>query len=175
MVSRAGKVNGVIRSNEPLPLTVDDLKKQWFTQILKEPVKDIEVIEIIHGTVSKVSVKLTFPNDTDDSVSIVCVKGGFNRDVRESLLSLYVIYRLDELEAEFYYYLAPKLKIPFPPVLYAGTDTVNGQGIVVMADLKAEGYTFGNPLEAWTVERVRLSVEQLGGETGKAMSTKDTA
>ncbi|KAI3576426.1 hypothetical protein IWW34DRAFT_822106 [Fusarium oxysporum f. sp. albedinis] len=81
-----------------------------------------------------------FENDTDDSASNVCVKGGFNTNNRESLPFLYAIYRL---EAEFYYYLAPRLKIPLPPVSYAGTDTVNGQGIVVMNDLKAQGYTFG--------------------------------
>ncbi|KAF5591049.1 aminoglycoside phosphotransferase [Fusarium pseudoanthophilum] len=177
MASNAGKVNGVIRSNEPLPLTVDQLTKQWFTQILKKSVKDVEVIEIIQGTASKVLIKLTYQNGTDCSATNVCVKGGFNPDVRESLPFLYAIYRL---EAEFYCYLAPKLKIPLPPVLYAGTDTVNGQGIVVMADLKAQGYTFGNPLEAWTVERARMSVEQLAtlhastwGETGEAMSIKD--
>ncbi|PNP85349.1 hypothetical protein FNYG_01178 [Fusarium nygamai] len=158
MASNAGKVNGVIRSNEPLPLTVHDLTKQWFTQILNKPVKDVEVIEIIHGTASKVSIKLTFQNGTDYSTTNVCVKGGFNPDIRESLPFLYAIYRL---EAEFYYYLAPKLKIPLPPVLYAGADTVNGQGIVVMADLKAQGYTFGNPPETWAVDRARLSVEQL--------------
>ncbi|KAH7194663.1 kinase-like domain-containing protein [Fusarium oxysporum] len=78
-------------------------------------------------------------NDTDDSASNVCVKGGFNTDNRESLPFLYAIYRL---EAELYYYLAPRLKIPLPPVSYAGTDTVNGQGIVIMNDLKAQGYTF---------------------------------
>ncbi|KAF6515959.1 hypothetical protein HZS61_004700 [Fusarium oxysporum f. sp. conglutinans] len=54
-----------------------------------------------------------FENDTDDSASNVCVKGGFNPDNRESLPFLYAIYRL---EAEFYYYLAPRLKIPLPPV-----------------------------------------------------------
>ncbi|RBQ81895.1 hypothetical protein FVER14953_21523 [Fusarium verticillioides] len=139
MASNARKVNGVIRSNEPLPLTVDDLTKQWFTQILKKPVKDVKVIEIIHGTASKVSINPTFQNDTDDS-----------------------------------------LKIPLPPALYAGTDTVSGQGVVVMADLKAQGCTFGNPLETWTVERARISVEQLAtlhagtwGDTGEAISIKD--
>ncbi|EWY82747.1 hypothetical protein FOYG_14840 [Fusarium oxysporum NRRL 32931] len=99
-----------------------------------------------------------FENDTDDSASNVCVKGGFNPDNRESLPFLYAIYRLG---AEFYYYLAPRLEIPLPPVSYAGTDTVNGQGIVVMNDLKAQGYTFGSPLETWPVERARMSVEQL--------------
>ncbi|KAK2473250.1 hypothetical protein H9L39_15425 [Fusarium oxysporum f. sp. albedinis] len=127
-------------------------------KILNKHVQNVEVIETIHGTASEISIKLMFENDTDDSASNVCVKGGFNTNNRESLPFLYAIYRL---EAEFYYYLAPRLKIPLPPVSYAGTDTVNGQGIVVMNDLKAQGYTFGSPLETWPVERARMSVEQL--------------
>ncbi|KAG7409936.1 hypothetical protein LZL87_009911 [Fusarium oxysporum] len=179
MPSSADKVNGIIRSNEPLPLTVDELTKHWFTKILNKHVQNVEVIETIHGTASKVSIKLAFENNTDGSANNVCVKGGFNPDIRESLPFLYAIYRL---EAEFYYYLAPKLKIPLPPVSYAGTDTVNGQGIVVMADLKAQGYTFGDPLETWPVERARMSVEQLAtlhastwGNTGEGIpSVRET-
>ncbi|KAJ9415141.1 hypothetical protein QL093DRAFT_2121587 [Fusarium oxysporum] len=142
-------------------------------KILNKHVQNVEVIERIHRTASKISIKLTFENDTDDGASSVCVKGGFNTDNRESLPFLYAIYRL---EAEFYYYLAPRLKIPLPPVSYAGTDTVNGHGIVVMNDLKAQGYTFGSPLETWPVERARMSAEQLAtlhastwGDTGEGI------
>ncbi|RKK07700.1 hypothetical protein BFJ66_g8373 [Fusarium oxysporum f. sp. cepae] len=142
-------------------------------KILNKHVQNVEVIETIHGTASEISIKLVFENDTDDSASNVCVKGGFNTDNRESLPFLYAIYRL---EAEFYYYLAPRLEIPLPPVSYAGTDTVNGQGIVVMNDLKAQGYTFGSLLETWPVERARMSVEQLAtlhtstwGDTGEGI------
>ncbi|KAJ4104188.1 hypothetical protein NW760_010866 [Fusarium oxysporum] len=132
--------------------------KHWFTWILNKHVQNVEVIETIHGTASEISIKLTFENDTDDSASNVCVKGGFNPDNRESLPFLDAIYRL---EAEFYYYLAPRLKTPLPPVSYAGTDT---------------GYTFGSPLETWPVERARMSVEQLAtlhistwGDTGEGI------
>ncbi|KAF4502585.1 aminoglycoside phosphotransferase [Fusarium agapanthi] len=168
-----GKVNGDIRSIEPLPLAVNELTKHWFTQILRKPVQDVEVVETIHGKASKIYIKLTFENGAPDSANNVCVKGGFNPDIRESLPFLYALYRR---EAEFYYYLAPKLKILLPPVSYAGTDTVNGQGIVVMTDLKAQGYTFSDPLDTWPVERARMSVKQLAtlhastwGDIGEAI------
>ncbi|KAF5254904.1 hypothetical protein FANTH_400 [Fusarium anthophilum] len=67
----------------------------------------------------------------------------------------------DVKQSSFYYYLATKDKILRPPVLYAGTDTLTGQGIVIMTDLKAQGYTFSDPLETWPIERARMSVEQL--------------
>ncbi|KAL5593310.1 hypothetical protein FOBRF1_012412 [Fusarium oxysporum] len=125
-------------------------------KILNKHVQNVEVIETIHGTASEISIKLTFENDTDDSASNVCVKGGFNTDNRESLPFLYAIYRL---EAELYYYLAPRLKIPLPPVSYASTDTVNGQAIVIMNDLKAQGYTFGArpPVPKFMEDRERMT------------------
>ncbi|KAF5571028.1 aminoglycoside phosphotransferase [Fusarium phyllophilum] len=177
MPSNAGKVNGVIQSNEPLPLTVDELTKRWFTQILNKPVKDVEVIEIIHGTASKVSIKLTFQTDTDDSTSIVCVKGE-SIPTFENLCLSSTPFTNSKLSSTTT--LPQSSRSPSHPVSYAGTDTVNGQGIVVMADLKAQGYTFGNPLETWTVDRARTNVEQLAtlhastlGNTSEAISIKD--
>lgn len=150
-------VRGVMKSSDPLPLTVEELTAPWFTKILGKPVKDAAVVETIHGTASKILIKLTFEDSTNAPIR-VCVKGGFNPALLTSLPFMFAVYRL---EAEFYYHLAPKIKIPLPPTIYAGTDTINGQGIVVLGDLKAQGYTFGNPLEPWPVDRVKASVEQL--------------
>ncbi|KAF5027406.1 hypothetical protein F66182_483 [Fusarium sp. NRRL 66182] len=148
-------VRGVMESNDALPLTVQELTATWFTKILGRPVNKATVVETIHGTASKILIEL----ELDDSgPTRVCVKGGFNPALVQSLPFMFAIYRL---EAEFYYHLGPTVKIPLPPTLYAGTDTVNGQGIVVLADLKARGYTFGDPLQPWPVERARASVEQL--------------
>ncbi|PNP51921.1 hypothetical protein FNYG_15862 [Fusarium nygamai] len=147
-----------MKSSDPLPLTVKELTASWFTKILGKPVKDAAIVETIHGTASKILIKLTFEDSVDNTPTRVCVKGGFNPALLASLPFMFAVYRL---EAEFYYHLAPKIGIPLPSTVYTGTDTANGQGIVVLADLKAQGYTFGNPLEAWPVNRVKASVEQL--------------
>ncbi|KAM0563124.1 hypothetical protein ACHAPJ_001975 [Fusarium lateritium] len=149
------EVRGTMNSSDPLPLTVEELNAPWFTKILGKPVKDVNVVDTIHGTASKILIELTFEDSTNDRI---CVKGGFNAAFLANFPVFFAIYRL---EAEFYYHLAPKIKIPLPPTIYAGTDTVNGQGIVILADLKARGYTFGNPLKAWTVNLVQKGVEQL--------------
>jgi aminoglycoside phosphotransferase (APT) family kinase protein len=148
-------MKGVMQSSDALPLTAEDLTASWFTKILERPVKQVTIDETIHGTAPKVLITLTFDNDTTTGV---CVKGGFNPALVASLPFMFAVYRL---EAEFYYYLASKLKIPLARTIYAGTDTVNGQGIVVLENLKAQGYTFGNPLEAWPVSRAEASVKQL--------------
>lgn len=151
------EVRGVMKSSDPLPLTPEELTAAWFTKILGKPVKDATIVKAIHGTASKILVELTFEGSADAPTK-VCVKGGFNPALLASLPFMFSIYRL---EAEFYYYIAPTINIPLPPTVYCGTDTVKGQGIVVMADLEARGYTFGNPLEAWPVDRVQAGVEQL--------------
>lgn len=55
---------------------------------------------------------------------------------------------------------------------YSGSDTVTGQGIVVLDDLKAKGFRFGNPLEAWPVERVRAGVAELATLHAKTWGAK---
>jgi len=53
-------------------------------------------------------------------------------------------------------------------------DTVSGQGIVIMSDLKASGHTFGTPLEAWPVERVRTGVKELAVLHAKTWGAKES-
>ncbi|KAH6871625.1 kinase-like domain-containing protein [Thelonectria olida] len=151
------KVRGVINSSEPLPISKEELTAAWFTNTLGKPVKEATIVEFIRGTASKILAELTF-EDCVDGPARVCVKGGFDPALLASLPFMFALYRR---EAQFYYDIGPKINIPLPPTMYCGTDTVNGQGIVVMADLKARGYTFGNPLETWPVHRVQAGVEQL--------------
>ncbi|KAK7414279.1 hypothetical protein QQX98_006876 [Neonectria punicea] len=162
------EVRGVMKSSEALPLIPEELTAAWFTKILGKPVKNATVVEIIHGTASKILVELAFEDSSDGTIT-VCVKGGFNPALLASLPFMFSIYRL---EAEFYYHLGPTINVRLPPTLYCGTDTVNGQGIVVMADLKARGYTFGNALEAWPVDRVQVAVEQLANLHAKTWGSK---
>ncbi|RMJ06676.1 hypothetical protein CDV36_013724 [Fusarium kuroshium] len=151
------KTNGAIASSDPLPLTTQELTPAWFTKVLGRPVKDASIIETIHGTASKILVKLTY-EDPADSPTAVCVKGGFNPAILALQPSLCQMY---QLEAEFYHYIGPTVQMRLPDAHYCAIDEVRGQGIVVLADLKTTGYAFGNPLEAWTVDRVRAGVEQL--------------
>ncbi|KAF5671685.1 polyketide synthase [Fusarium heterosporum] len=129
-----------------------------FTKVLGQPVKDTKVVEAIHGTAAKILIQLTYKSIDNDTPTRVCVKDGSNPALVASFPFMFAVYRL---ESEFYHYLAPKIKIPLPAAIFTGTDTVNGQGLVVLEDLKAKGYTFGNPLQPWPVDRTRASVMQL--------------
>ncbi|KAL2166186.1 hypothetical protein VTG60DRAFT_3146 [Thermothelomyces hinnuleus] len=162
---------GALDSADPLPVVVEQVTPAWFTKILGRPVATAELVEPIHGTASKLLYKLTY-EDSQDAASLpthVCVKGGFNPDLVKLHPSLNAVYRR---EAEFFYHIAPTVSMRLPPVWYAGSDTVTGQGIVVLDDLKAKGYKFGDPLEAWPVERVRAGVEELAKLHAKTWGAK---
>ncbi|KAK1751203.1 hypothetical protein QBC47DRAFT_417616 [Echria macrotheca] len=151
---------GALDSSDALPVVVDNVTPAWFSKILGRPVGSAELVEPIHGTASKLLYKLAYEDSSDASTlpTHVCVKGGFNPALVKLHPALNAVYRR---EAEFFYYIAPIVPMRLPPVWYCGSDTVSGQGIVVLDDLKAKRYTFGNPLNAWPVSRVRAGVEQL--------------
>ncbi|KAK5655551.1 hypothetical protein OQA88_5482 [Cercophora sp. LCS_1] len=151
---------GALNAPDALPVIVEEVTPEWFTKILGAAVESAELVEPIHGTASKLLYRLTY-KDASSSTTLpthVCVKGGFNPALVKLHPALNAVYRR---EAEFFYHIAPTVPMRLPGAWYNGSDTVTGQGIVVLDDLKAQGYAFGDPLVAWPVERVRLGVEQL--------------
>ncbi|RFU32756.1 hypothetical protein B7463_g3571, partial [Scytalidium lignicola] len=156
---------GVINSNEPLPATPQEITADWLTKILGHKVKTATIVKEIHSTASKILLELTYYEDVGDNAPTqICVKGGFNQQLIALHPSLIWTYRR---EAELYYYIGPIASMNLPRTWYSGTDTVNGQGLVVMANLAAEGCDFGQPLESWSADRVRAGVEQLAALHGK--------
>ena len=100
----------------------------------------------------------------------MCVKGGFNPALVKLHPALTFVYRR---EAEFFHHIRPTLSsMCLPRVWYASSDTITGQGIVMLDDLKASGHTFGTPLAAWPVERVRAGVEELAALHAKTWGAK---
>ncbi|KAI8957856.1 kinase-like domain-containing protein [Daldinia sp. FL1419] len=150
----------VLESSTPLPVKPQDITAEWCGKIIGRKVKSVAIVKEIHSTSSKILIDLTYEDDgsTADLPTQACVKGGFNTAMIALHPGLLWTYRR---EAEFYYYLRPILKMNLPEVWYCGTDKHSGQGLVVMANLAAEGCDFGEPLKPWPVERVRAGVEQL--------------
>lgn len=65
-------------------------------------------------------------------------------------------------EADFFSRVASTLSyIDLPQSYWAGSN--ENQGLVIMDDLVALGAEFGEPVNAWPVERVMAGVEQLAG------------
>ncbi|KAK6842748.1 kinase-like domain-containing protein [Apiospora arundinis] len=155
-VTSAKAVPGAININEALPLVPEDITAAWCSKVLGKSVKSAVITKEYHGTASKLIVELTYEKDNAGPSSI-CVKGGFNPDLLAKMPMVKFVLRR---EAEFYYYVAPLVDLRLPKPYFCTTDTVNGQGIVVMEDL-SDDTEFGSPMKPWKVDTVRSNVEQL--------------
>ncbi|KAH6886335.1 kinase-like domain-containing protein [Thelonectria olida] len=148
-----------------LPAVPEEVTAEWLSSVLKLKVKSIELTKsVLNATASKLFFTLTYEDDEEeaDRPTHVCLKGGFNpamlaiESYREILITMY------SRETSFFNLVAPKLvNMTLPKVWWAGVNSAQGQAILVMDDLNHQGYTFGDPVEDWSVERVKKGVEQL--------------
>lgn len=152
-------------ADKALPRTIEDVTAAWLTTALQErfpdlTVTDLETVEIIYGTSTKIRMKASYANRPGASgpPEALCVKGGFDERLRISQPFLSGLY---ELEGNFYRYLAPELNVPLIPCWYAAAE--DGQGVVVLDDLIAKGARFSKPVEPWSPERVREALDLLAG------------
>ncbi|KXJ85064.1 kinase-like domain-containing protein, partial [Microdochium bolleyi] len=150
----------------PLPRTADQVTAEWLSSVLGRKIKTVEVTRsVLDETATKLFITLHYDDnvDSDARPCHLCVKGGlnpamFNLEGYSEILKL--IYTR---EALFFSKVAPKLRpeLILPKVWWAGEDLEMGQGINIMEDLNHAGATFGNPLDDWSVDRVKVGVEQL--------------
>lgn len=148
-------------ASNPLPLAVEDVTPAWLSRVLGVKVETLKLQDVIHGSGSKVLVEVTYAKSKNLPPTRLCVKGGFNPKLLEMLPTLFAVYRL---EAQFYHHIAPQIPgLRIIPSYWCGVDhpSGKGQGIVVLKDVKAEGYVFGDPLHTWSVNRVRAALSQL--------------
>ncbi|RGP61617.1 hypothetical protein FSPOR_9943 [Fusarium sporotrichioides] len=159
-------------SNKALPMTPEEVTSEWLAEVLGVEVKASEITSMIHGTASKLFVRLAFGDGVKTDVpSNVVVKGGFNPAIRVAFPEMWATYRR---EAEFYQHVAPQTKMLLPSIWFAGTDVVNGQGIVIMSDVSGEA-TFGTMLEPWNHQVVGEALKQLASLHAKTWNSKEEA
>ncbi|KAF3768643.1 hypothetical protein M406DRAFT_337038 [Cryphonectria parasitica EP155] len=165
----------VQRAGEQLPLTVDEVTLEWLSKVLGVPIISFEVKEIIHGSGSKILIKLSYPNASRHSFPTnLCVKGGFNPEILQSLPMLFNVYRL---EALFYHQIGPRIPgLRLIPSYWQGIDRPSGkgQGIFILQDVAAAGFTFGNPLQPWSADQVREALAQLAALHAATWGEKKT-
>ncbi|KAI0112139.1 kinase-like domain-containing protein [Nemania sp. FL0031] len=137
-----------------LPSVSDEITREWLSSVLGVEVKSIQRTREVPGTATKVYVTI---RNAEGWERRLCLKGGFNPAFIQQMPWIVMIY---QREVEFFNRIAPMLHgMDLPRTWWAGHTAT--QGIVVMEDLAARGCAFGNPVETWPVDRVRLGVEQL--------------
>lgn len=144
-----------------LPMTVTEVTPAWLESALRRNhptvrVEDVEIIEQIQGTSSKIRINASYADPPTPATppAALCIKGGFDDDLRS--FNTTGLYRL---EADFFRHLAPGLAVRKPRAWFAESST--DQGIVIMDDLVATGCTFWSPVEAWSVDQVAAALESL--------------
>lgn len=151
-----------LESTDPLPLVIKDITPAWLSKVLKTKVRSVDFQPAIHGTGSKILIEVAYATPaTNHPPTHLCIKGGFNLKLLEMLPELFSVYRL---EAQFYHHISPYIpELRLVPSYWCGVDhpSGKGQGIVILQDIKAAGYTFGDPLQTWPPQRVRAALSQL--------------
>lgn len=143
------------------PLVPEDITSQWLSEVLGHKVKTFAFTkQTLQATASKLHVTVTYDcGGPELPPKYLCIKGGFNQELIKAFghTGLVAIY---QREAEFFRNVAPNIEGMDLLNCY-GTSVSEHQGVVVLDDLEKLGMTFGEPNEAWPVERVRAGVEQL--------------
>lgn len=147
----------------------------WLTSVLGHNVKTANKTRAIWGTESKLFFNLTYDEAEGDGEAAakekptnICIKGVFDPKMVAAQPWTAV---LAQREADFYSQMAPRVRsMGYPKAWWAGK--ADNQGIVIMNDLTAEGCTFPDPIETWSVDKVLEGVEQLASLHGQYWGAK---
>jgi hypothetical protein len=142
----------------PLPLTVEEITPDWLTSALSAGylgtvVTDLVVRRVIWGTATKVMLEVSYASESPVPRRL-CVKGGFRPELRP-LMSLGY-----QVEALFYRDLSRNITGALTSYFAAADPSVD-QGVVVMADLCADGHTFNDVSRPLTVDQAAAGLEAL--------------
>jgi Ecdysteroid kinase-like family len=162
--------SGESASAHPLPLTAEGVTPAWLSAALgtRHPgvvITQVEPVQIIDGTATKVRLRLTYGPHTrrEGLPDQMCVKGGFGA-YREYLggMGLY------SGEVRFFNEIAPLYELACPASYFGLTQTDPVQGIVALQDLQARGVGFARATRPLSVELASAGLETLAALHGQS-------
>jgi hypothetical protein len=127
----------------PLPILLDAITPRWLTDRLggQYPgisIDGIDVVEVVHGTTTKVRVRLSGNVEEHGIPADACIKSNLEPHAPQTLTD-----GLYDNEARFYRDMRPLIPVPAPAGYYAEADDASGQGFILMEDVKLAGAVFG--------------------------------
>jgi hypothetical protein len=148
-------------SERPLPMTLEEIDRDWLEAALRTRapqvrLKDFQVVDVLHGTCTKVRLQL----DLDGAgrragiPERVILKGGFEPHSRD-------LYYTHDFEVRSYRDVLPVLKLTAPACYFAEFNLGQRQGIVIMDDLAALGVSFCHPLQPQSRDQVARRLSEL--------------
>jgi len=153
---------------EQLPTRIEAVTPAWLTARLEGRypglvVQDIAIVEVIHGTTTKVRANLTL-NAAGLGHGVpraVCIKSNLEDHAPVSMS-----HGLYDTEALFYRDIRPLIPLPAPLCYYAeadprAADGTSSQGFILLEDVKAQGATFGANTRPVSVDEAAAALEDL--------------
>jgi hypothetical protein len=150
-----------MRDVRPLPVTVEEIDRDWLTAALRNTapdmeVRDFEIAGMKRSTCTKIWLKLDL-NNAGHAAGLpqsVVLKGGFEPHSRD-------MHYMHEKEVQAYRDVFPVLELHVPACYFADFDAERKQGIVIMEDLVARGVTFCDPLKPQPHDMVARRIRAL--------------
>jgi hypothetical protein len=142
-----------VSTGPALPVEVDDLTPEWFSQALRCEVAAATVLDRSTGTTGRARVALVGEPDVPASVFVKLPPFGKQQRALVDHTGMGVT------EARFYRDLAQEMPVRVPAVWFAATE--GHEYIMVLEDLLATNCRFPSPEDADIASRARYIVEQL--------------
>lgn len=138
-----------------IPSSVDDLTPAWFTEIMGEPVKSVEVLDAHSGTTGRARVGLTSSSGLPDSVFVKLQP--FAPEQRKFLRQT----GLGVAEARLYAEVGNQLPVRAPRVWHSDYDASEGAFVMVLEDLEASGCRFTSPADDDILDVAASAMDEL--------------
>jgi len=137
-----------------IPTDVAGLTAEWFDAALEEKIVGARVLDVIHGTATKVKVDLDFQTDDGIDTRTVWLKTGFEKQMPEKQERVY------EGETNYYRNYADRFDTRTPHCYFADTGE-DGNSLIVLEDLTPLGVKFCELTEPATPELMGSALEAI--------------
>ena len=152
--------NSVITSGLAIPETLQEaIDPQWLTGALApvsggSPVVEVELTELVKAMAAKVRIAVRFANDPGQ-LHYFCVKGFLDTDQDRRSVGEVTLR-----ESNFYSRIAPHIAMRVPACPSVVQDG-SGQAILIMEDVVANGGSFCDTHNPFTVDQAQATLDQI--------------
>ena len=138
-----------------IPAELTDLTAAWFTEVLGQPVAEVELLDAHSGTTGRARVGLSGAPEVPASVFVKLQP--FSPEQRTFLRKV----GMGVAEAQLYESVGAELPVRIPRVWHAECDAAEGAFVMVLEDLAAAGCRFPTPADDDVVDVATSLVDEL--------------
>jgi aminoglycoside phosphotransferase (APT) family kinase protein len=138
-----------------IPARVEDLTPEWFSEVLRESVRSVGILDAHSGTTGRARVRITTSSNLPDTLFVKLQP--FVEEQRKFLRQI----GLGVAEARLYASVVNELPVRAPRVWHADHDASEGAFVMVLEDLEATGCRFPSPSDDDMLEIATSAMDEL--------------